>query len=57
MAELRIKLNKKLKDGYFFKFVLFNNFVRNLALKYCVLYIVTPMKDYWGLGLNVNGVT
>jgi hypothetical protein len=33
MPEVRIKLDKSLRISNFFKFILFNDFLRNLALK------------------------
>ncbi len=48
IPEVKIKLDKRLNDQLFFQFILFYDFLRNLALKQCDLYMVTAV------GFRVN---
>ncbi len=43
MPDVIIKLDKMLEDQLFFKFIIFNDFLRNLALKQCDPYMVTAV--------------
>ncbi len=43
MPKVRIKLDKVLRIRYFFKFILSNDFLRDLALKQCDPFMVTPV--------------
>jgi hypothetical protein len=43
MPEVRMKLDKMLRVWLFKKCILLDEFLRNLAIKHCDPYIVTPV--------------
>jgi hypothetical protein len=43
MSEVIIKLEKMLKDEAFFKFIVFNDLMRNLAFEWCDPYMGTAV--------------